>query len=125
MKGTIHLKKPLCVAGRTYKELRYNTDIITLDQFEYAAQQSKGGTAILETDHAFHVRLGVMAVCSEMESEMIPEDIINALAGADIIAFAQVGRNFTLGVSEEDLGLKTSEAPEEIMPESITPESGM
>ena len=123
MKGEITLRRPMTLGERKRETLRYDTDKITLDQFE-AAQRRSGAKvdSMIEMDYTFHAQIGIAAVCAAEEG-VIPEDVANSLSGFDIMQLAKIGRDFTLGTSDEGSEDTPSGAPDGITPVSSTPES--
>ena len=105
---TIILKKPVLIDGERVRELAYDIEKISTDQFieaetRAAAKSLKGGTitaSIAELDSGFHVYLGIMAVLAANPGWSVED--VERVKGSDITELMKVGRNFMTSGSEED-----------------------
>ena len=133
MKETVKLRQPLMINGKKRKELSYDIEKITGDQFieadarahSKATQIGKVSLNVAETDTSFQLYLGFMAVIAENPDIDIAD--LERINGCDIMTFYRIGRNFTKGsVGEEEeeanLDSEASSLSEDIetMPEPST-----
>lgn len=98
---TLKLKKPIKIDGKEVAELTYDADEITAEAFitaesrKFAASSKKGGTgAVLEFDYSMHLELGFAAIIAV--NPQIDYSDLKRIKGADLVAVAKIGRNFTL-----------------------------
>ncbi len=120
MKGKVILRNPIKIDGKEVKELAYDAEKITMDDFFDACDKaSKGiaspvsGNTFIEHDHKTHVYLGFYAVVKENDGIAIED--MERIRGFDIIQFTNIGTLFTLGL--EGQKEETSEGTSEPTPE--------
>lgn len=133
MKQIVTLHQPLEINGTKRKELSYDIQKITGDQFieadarahSKATQIGKVSLNVAETDTSFQLYLGFMAVIAENPDIDIAD--LERINGYDIMKFYRIGRNFTKGSAvdedeEENLDSEASslEEPTEATPEPST-----
>ena len=109
MKGKITLRNPIKIDGKKVKEITYDTEKITID--DYLAAIERGGRTGLsiETDYGAHLQLGFAAVVGA-NPDIAVEDL-QRITGYDLIQFTDVGMLFTRG--REDQMVKPSEETSE------------
>lgn len=133
MKQIVTLRQPLEVNGTKRKELSYDIEKITGDQFieadarahSKATQIGKVSLNVAETDTSFQLYLGFMAVIAENPDIDITD--LERINGCDIMKFYRIGRNFTkgsVGEEDEEENLDSEESsldePTEVTPEPST-----
>lgn len=103
----IVLTSPIMIDGKEVKELSYNADEITVEQFQEAelyknkSMVSKGSTALaMEMDYTFQLYLGFMAIIAVNPSYDVHD--LERMKGKDIRKVVIIGRNFTNGVEVAD-----------------------
>lgn len=122
MKKTLTLRQPILINGIEYKELDYDIEAITTEQYlracSKAAESDRGMMSKLkqkENDYALHMYLGYEAVIA-CNPEIDYEDLKRA-SGFDVLSFTDLGWLFimrTPGVaSEENNSDVQSESSEE------------
>lgn len=123
---TLELKNPILINGEKVSKLKYDENEITGVLFAEADTRkrtnSSGTVAIspaAEFDFALHTYLGYAAIIAVNPN--IDWSDLERIKGNDVIAVTRIGRNFMLGVSEEDSQGETSEEPTETSAESIIP----
>ena len=108
MVETISLRAPVLIDGEQVRELTYDIDSITPDQFveaevlaaNIAASIRKVSTKVVELDTGFHYYLGVMAVIAANPTYSVQD--VERVKGPDVMKIMRVGRNFTTSDAEED-----------------------
>lgn len=122
-KNTLILDNPIKINGKTVKELTYDPQEITAEQFSIACAKSsameKTKTVTLkvkENDYSLHMYLGMMAVIAVNPGIDIAD--LERIKGFDILSLTNIGTFFTLrkqaAVSEEN----NSEKPSETTPDT-------
>lgn len=110
-KNTLILDNPIQINGNTIKELTYDPQEITAEQFSIACAKSsameKSKTVTLkvkENDYSLHMYLGMMAVIA-VNPEIDVADL-ERIKGFDILSLTNIGTFFTLrrqaAISEEN-----------------------
>lgn len=133
MRQKLELRQPIMINGKNYKELEYDFEELTCEDYTTAAtyadsktfrasQSGKPNAAIMEQNISFHMYLGMMAVVAA-NRELIDIADMERTRGYDLVKITQVGRNFIAGRSEEPSDQNNSEKPSEATPESTIPES--
>ena len=127
LKGTIVLRNPITINGKTVKELTYDANEITSAMFAEAdarkmlASGAKSGnlSGAVELDYGLHLYLGFAAIIA-VNPEIDFTDL-ERIKGPDVMQVMKVGRNFIISsaVSEED----SSDEQSEITPELSTHQS--
>ena len=108
MQETIVLRKPVLIDGEQVRELTYDVDKISSDQFidaevlsaSAATRLHKISTKVVELDAGFHYYLGVMAILAVNPTYAVED--IERIKGPDILKVMRIGRNFTTVDAEED-----------------------
>ena len=108
----IELRAPVLIDDEQVREITYDFDKISTDQFIEAdvlassAATNKGrlSAKIPELDTSFHYYLGIMAIIAVNPSYSVQD--IERIKGSDIMKVVKIGRNFmTADVAEaEDEG---------------------
>ncbi|MEZ3446122.1 MAG: early nodulin 20 (N-20) [Lachnospiraceae bacterium] len=133
MRQKLELRHPIVINGKNYKELEYDFEELTCEDYTTAAtyadskalrasQNGKPNASIMEQNVSFHMYLGMTAVVAANRESIDIADM-ERIRGYDLVEITQVGRNFIAGRSEELSGQNSSERQSEVTPESITPES--
>ncbi len=133
MKQKIGLRQPLMINGKNYKELEYDFDELTCEDYTTAAtyadskalrasQSGKPNASIMEQNVSFHMYLGMTAVVA-VNRELIDIADMERLKGYDLVEITQIGRNFITGRSAEPSEQNNLEKQSEVTPESTIPES--
>lgn len=137
MREVLKLRQPLEVNGVKRKELSYDFEKITGDQFleadarahSRASQIGKVNINIAETDTSLQLYLGYMAIIAENPDIDIAD--LERINGRDIMEIYRIGRNFTKGSAgeedeEENPDSEASSLDEDIeaTPEPSTPIKG-
>lgn len=98
---TLKLKTPIKVDGKEVAELTYDANEITTEAFiaaesrKVAASSKKNSVgAVLEFDYSMHLELGFAAILA-VNPNIDHSDLLR-IKGADLVAVARIGRNFTL-----------------------------
>mgnify|MGYP001285293427 FL=1 len=127
LKGTIVLRNPITINGKTVKELTYDANEITSAMFAEAdarkmlASGAKSGnlSGAVELDYGLHLYLGFAAIIA-VNPEIDFTDL-ERIKGPDVMQVMKVGRNFIISsaASEED----SSDEQSEITPELSTHQS--
>jgi hypothetical protein len=127
LKGTIVLRNPITINGKTVKELTYDANEITSAMFAEAdarkmlASGAKSGnlSGAVELDYGLHLYLGFAAIIA-VNPEIDFTDL-ERIKGPDVMQVMKVGRNFIISsaVSGED----SSDEQSEITPELSTHQS--
>lgn len=108
MVETISLRAPILIDGEQVRELTYDIDSITPDQFveaevlaaNIATSIRKMSTKVVELDAGFHYYLGVMAIIAANPSYSVQD--VERVKGPDVMKIMRIGRNFTTADAEED-----------------------
>lgn len=130
MKQRLELRNAIMINGQKVRELEYDFDEITCDDYAMAAayadakslaasQQGKPNAAIMEQNTNFHMYLGMAAIVSTNREQIDISDL-ERIKGYDLVAISQMGRNFIAGRSEEPLEPSSSERQSEATPASTT-----
>lgn len=133
MRQKLELRQPIMINGKNYKELEYDFEELTCEDYTTAAtyadskalratQNGKPGAVIMEQNISFHMYLGMIAVVAA-NRELIDIADMERIRGYDLVGITQVGRNFIAGRSAEPSGQNNSERRSEATPESTIPES--
>ncbi|MDE6053402.1 MAG: early nodulin 20 (N-20) [Lachnospiraceae bacterium] len=133
MRQKIELRQPLMINGKNYKELEYDFDELTCEDYTTAAtyadskalrasQSGKPNASIMEQNVSFHMYLGMTAVVA-VNRELIDIADMERLKGYDLVEITQIGRNFITGRSAEPSEQNNLEKQSEVTPESTIPES--
>lgn len=127
LKGTIVLRNPITINGKTVKELTYDANEITSAMFAEAdarkmlASGAKSGnlSGAVELDYGLHLYLGFAAIIA-VNPEIDFTDL-ERIKGPDVMQVMKIGRNFIISsaASEED----SSDEQSEITPELSTHQS--
>ena len=118
MENTITLMKEVLIDGEPVRELAYDVEKITPEQFVQAeayaasagARLGKINAKPVELDAGFHYYLGAMAILAANPGFDIAD--VERVKGPDILKVMAVGRNFMTGDAEEDED-EDSATPEE------------
>lgn len=100
MAGKIILNTPLMINGKEYKELTYDENLITVQQFceadaqKFASAGNKLTLATHEFDTGLHLYLGMYAIIA-VNSEIDIKDL-ERIKGLDVIKLVNIGRNFII-----------------------------
>lgn len=132
MRQKIELRQPVMINGKNYKELEYDFEELTCEDYTTAAtyadskalrasQSGKPNASIMEQNISFHMYLGMIAVVAA-NRELIDIADMERIKGYDLVEITQVGRNFITGRSEEPSDRNNLEKPSEVTPASTTPE---
>lgn len=124
MRDIIKLKTPILVDGKQVSEIAVNTEEITGQLYAEADTRKRiaAGTknvAIIpavEFDFGLHIYIGYAAAIAA-NPRFTFEDL-ERVKGADVISFAEVGRNFLL--KSEDAELNNSDERSEITADTTT-----
>ena len=108
MVETIELRAPVLIDDVKVRELKYDTEMVTSDQFieaeilaaNVATRLRKVSTKVVELDAGFHYYLGVMAILAVNPDYSIED--IERIKGPDVLKVMKVGRNFMTADVEED-----------------------
>jgi len=108
MLETIELRSPVLIDGKRVRELTYDVDLVSSDQFieaeilaaNVATMLRKVSTKVVELDAGFQYYLGVMAILAVNPSYAIED--IERIKGPDVLKVMKVGRNFMTADAEED-----------------------
>ena len=121
MVETIKLLNPVMIDNEPVRQLTYDIDAISSDQFiraeilaaDAAMREHKTMAKVVELDAGFHIYLGVMAVLAANPGYAV-EDVMR-IKGPDLRKVMNVGRNFMIAGAEEDEdgASASSEEPEE------------
>lgn len=133
MRQKLGLRNPIMINGENYKELEYDFEELTCEDYTTAAtyadskalratQNGKPGAVIMEQNVSFHMYLGMMAVVAA-NRELIDIADMERIKGYDLVGITQVGRNFIAGRSVEPSDQNNSGRRSEATPESTIPES--
>ena len=133
MRQKLELRQPVLINGKNYKELEYDFEEITCEDYATAAtyadakalsatQNGKPSAPIMEQNINFHMYLGMIAVVAA-NRKLIDIADMERIEGYDLVKITQVGRNFIAGRSAEPSSPNSSEGQSEVTPESTIPES--
>lgn len=133
MRQKIELKQPILINGKNLKELEYDFEELTCEDYATAAtyadakafraaQSGKPGAVIMEQNISFHMYLGMTAVVAA-NRELIDIADMERIKGYDLVSITQVGRNFIARRSAEPSDQNSSEGQSEVTPESTILES--
>jgi len=108
MTGTIELRNPIKVNNELVKELTYDTESITIDQFQEAERRAAFTAGIkemvivdfLESNGTFQQYIGMFAIIN-VNPEVDIEDL-KRLKGFDTMQLYRIGRNFIRGSAQEN-----------------------
>ena len=117
-KNTLVLDNPIQINGQQVKELTYDPQEITAEQFSIACAKSSAldktrsvSLKLKENDHALHLYLGMMAVIA-VNPDIDVSDL-ERMKGFDILSLTNIGAFFTLrkeaAVSKESSSDEQSE----------------
>lgn len=117
-KNTLVLDNPIQINGVEVKELTYDPQEITAEDFSLACAKSSAldktrsvSFKLKENDYALHLYLGMMAVIAANRKIDISD--LERIKGFDVLALTQIGAFFTLrkevAVSEENSSDEQSE----------------
>lgn len=117
-KNTLVLDHPILVNGNLVKELTYDPQEITAEQFSIACAKSSAldkarsvSLKLKENDHALHLYLGMMAVIAVNPGIDVSD--LERVKGFDVLSLTNIGAFFTLrreaAVSEESNSAEQSE----------------
>lgn len=133
MADTIFLSKPLKINGINVTDLTYDTNEITVEQFnqadimshEKATKTGKVSSLVAETDVTFALYLGFFAIIAVNPDIDIMD--LERITGKDLWKIAQIGRLFfsTSAEEEEEEESEDSEADNSEEPAETTRESSM
>ena len=133
MADTIYLSKPLKINGINVTDLAYDTNEITVEQFnqadimshEKATKTGKVSSLVAETDVTFALYLGFFAIIAVNPDIDIMD--LERITGKDLWKIAQIGRLFfsTSAEEEEEEESEDSEADNSEEPAETTRESSM
>lgn len=124
---TLKLYHPILVNNKTYKELTYDPEKITADDFCVASAKAAeknlsiaemSSAAIAETNTTLHLYLGFMAIIAA-NPEIDFADLEVGIQGVDVFNIMQIGRNFING-GYVDSSPETSESTAESTAPSST-----
>lgn len=132
MRQKLELRQPIMINGKNYKELEYDFEELTCEDYTTAAtyadsktfrasQSGKPNAAIMEQNISFHMYLGMMAVVAA-NRELIDIADMERIKGYDLIKITQIGRNFIVGRSAEPSAQNSLERQSEVTPESTIQE---
>ncbi|MBQ9000548.1 MAG: hypothetical protein IJ087_01690 [Eggerthellaceae bacterium] len=121
MVESVELRKPVTIDDERVRELTYDIDGITSDQFieaeilaaNVATRLRKVSAKVVELDAGFHYYLGCMAIIAANPSYSVED--IERIEGPDVLKVMRIGRNFmTVDAEEdEDEGFASTDEPEE------------
>ena len=121
MIDTIELRSPVLIDDEQVRELTYDTDQISSDQFieaeilaaNVATRLHKVAAKVVELDAGFHYYLGVMAIIAANPQYSVQD--IERIKGPDVMKVMKIGRNFMIADAEEveDEDFASTEDPEE------------
>ena len=108
MVETIELSKPIIIDDVEVRELTYDIESITTDQFleadvlasDAAMQRSKVNAKVAELDSGFHFYLGIEAVIAANPDYSVED--VKRVKGPDIMKLMRIGRNFMTAGAEAD-----------------------
>ena len=120
-KNTLTLDNPIIINGKEVKELTYDAQEITAEQFSIACAKSaavdKSRAVTLkakENDYALHLYLGMMAVIAVNPDIDISD--LERVKGFDILDLTNIGTFFIVRKSAETFEESSSEEPSENTP---------
>ena len=100
-KNTLVLDNPILINGQTVKELTYDPQEITAEQFSVACAKSAAldktrsvTLKLKENDHALHLYLGMMAVIAVNPNIDVTD--LERIKGFDVLSLTNIGTFFTL-----------------------------
>lgn len=124
-KNTLVLDNPILINGKEVKELTYDPQEITAEQFSIAcakaASMEKTKTLTLkvkENDHALHMYLGMMAIIA-VNPEIDVSDL-ERIKGFDILDVTNIGTFFILRRQAEPSEETRSGEPSETTVSTLT-----
>lgn len=117
MQGIITLKNPIMIDGKPVTDIKYDTNEITTALYAEAESRKRTAegiknvsfSAAVEFDFALHPFIGFAAAIAVNPGYDFAD--LERVRGGDIIAFAEVGRNFLL--KSEDAPPETSDGQSE------------
>lgn len=109
-KNTLVLDNPIKINGKEVKELTYDPQEITAEDFIIACSRSSAldkarsvSLKLKENDHALHLYLGMMAIIAVNRDIDVSD--LERIRGFDVLSLTNIGAFFTLrreaAVSEE------------------------
>ena len=130
MRQKLELKKPVLINGSSFKELEYNFDEMTCEDYAMAAayadakslaasQQGKPNAAVMEQNINFLMYLGMFSI-KAANKELIDISDLERIKGFDLVEITRLGRNFIMGRLEEPSAQNSSEGQSEVTPVSTT-----
>lgn len=128
----IELRNPILINNKELKELTYDFNLISCDDFTaafseaanramIAAQNQKPTGNLMEQDGNVHLYMGMHAIIAANPEIDITD--LERIKGYDLIQITRIGRNFMLGKVEESSDQSNSDEQSEATPESTTQES--
>lgn len=100
-KGILKLENPIVINGEEVKELSYDPQKITAEQFSIACAKSaalnKTQTLTFkmkENDYSLHLYLGMMAIIAENPKVDVTD--LERIHGFDVLSLTNIGTFFTL-----------------------------
>ena len=127
-KNTLVLDNPILINGKAVKELTYDPQEITAEQFSIACAKaaSMGKTKTLtlkvkENDHALHMYLGMMAIIAVNPGIDVSD--LERIKGFDILDVTNIGTFFILRRQAEPSEAIKSDEPSETTAATSTQES--
>ncbi|MFG6369246.1 MAG: early nodulin 20 (N-20) [Lachnospiraceae bacterium] len=132
MKQKLELKKPILINGSSYKELEYDFDEITCEDYAMAAayadakslaasQQGKPNASVMEQNINFLMYLGMFAIKAS-NKELVDISDLERIKGFDLVEITRLGRNFIMGRSVEPSDQNSLEGQSEVTPVFTTQE---
>ena len=127
-KNTLVLDNPILINGKEVRELTYDPQEITAEQFSIAcakaASMEKTKTLTLkvkENDHALHMYLGMMAIIAVNPGIDVSD--LERIKGFDILDVTNIGTFFILRRQAEPSEETKSDEPSETTAATSTQES--
>lgn len=124
MKTTIKLTNPVLIDGKSRSEFECDPEEITVDQFDKiealcAAGRKPNELVMAEFDSTRHRYVAMMAIVA-VNPDVDIEDLRRIKGVKDLEGLRDIGRNFTLGISEDELQENDSENMSEIIADTST-----
>lgn len=109
MKGTIILRNPIKIDGKKVKEITYDTEKITIEDYLAAMEKGDKQSVTAHTDKGAQLYLGFYAAIEENPKIDIGD--LQRVTGYDLIQFSDIGFLFTVGreAPQDDQSEETSE----------------
>lgn len=113
MKGTIVLRNPIKINGKKVKEITFDTEKITLDDYMAAVEKGDKTNFSVHSDKGAQLYFGFYAAIKENPSIDITD--LQRVTGYDLMQFLDVGFLFTVGREDqmEEPSEETSETTQE------------